>query len=200
MANTTDMGGNWERLMVRYQAGDFAAAQALIAEVSPQLLRFFVARRASRADADDLLQETWLRIHQVRHTYRQGEPVSAWFYAIARHVQIDHYRRTTRAAIREQHVEDVSEVTTDPAVEHGSSDDLETLLKPLSASQREIIEMLKVAGMSLEEVARIQSSTVGAVKQKVHRAYATLRKAMRGRLGPQQLNRAIDKGASEEVP
>ena len=199
-ANTLNMGGKWERLMASYQAGDFAAAQALIEDVSPQLLRFFVARRASRADADDLLQETWLRIHQVRHTYRQGEPASAWFYAIARHVQIDHYRRTARAAAREQHVEDLSEVAIDPVVEHDSSDALETLLEPLSASQREVIELLKVAGMSLEEVARIQSSTVGAVKQKVHRAYATLRKALRERVGPQQLNRAIDKGISEEVP
>jgi RNA polymerase sigma-70 factor (ECF subfamily) len=191
------MSGDWERLMASYQAGDFTAAQALIEGVSPQLLRFFAARRASRADADDLLQETWLRIHQVRHTYRQGEPASPWFYAIARHVQIDHYRRTTRTAARERHVEDVSEVAIEPAVERGSSDDLEALLQPLSASQREIIEMLKVAGMSLEEVARVQSSTVGAVKQKVHRAYATLRKAMGGRVGLQRLNRSLDKGAGE---
>jgi len=39
---------------------------------------------ASRSDADDLLQETWLRIHRVRHTYRPGEPVLPWFCAIAR--------------------------------------------------------------------------------------------------------------------
>jgi RNA polymerase sigma-70 factor (ECF subfamily) len=38
--------------------------------------------------------------------------------------------------------------------------------------------MLKVAGMSLEEVAKATSSTVGAVKQKAHRAYATLRRAL----------------------
>lgn len=63
---------NLEVLMARYQAGDFAAATALIDGVSPQLHRFFVAQFASRADADDLLQETWLRIHRVRHTYRPG--------------------------------------------------------------------------------------------------------------------------------
>jgi DNA-directed RNA polymerase specialized sigma24 family protein len=45
-------------------------------------------------------------------------------------------------------------------------------------SQREVIEMLKVAGMSLEEVARATSSTVGSVKQKVHRAYKKLRETM----------------------
>jgi RNA polymerase sigma-70 factor (ECF subfamily) len=195
---------DWERLMANYQAGDFAAARGLIAQVSPQLLRFFAARRVSRADAHDLLQETWLRIHQVRHTYRRSEPALPWLYAIARHVQIDHYRRTRRVATREQQVEDVSELAMTPAAECGATDDLEALLAPLSASQRETIEMLKVAGMSLEEVARVQSSTVGAVKQKVHRAYATLRKAMRERLGSQQCSGAPDEGAAcaatEELP
>ena len=50
-------------------------------------------------------------------------------------------------------------------------------MAPLSESQREVLEMLKVAGMSLEEVARATSSTVGSVKQKAHRAYKKLREA-----------------------
>ncbi|MGB7436804.1 MAG: sigma factor, partial [Candidatus Acidiferrum sp.] len=75
---------NLEMLMARYQAGDFASATALIHRISPQLHRFFIAQYGSRADADDLLQETWLRIHKVRQTYRPGEPVLPWCYAIAR--------------------------------------------------------------------------------------------------------------------
>jgi RNA polymerase sigma-70 factor (ECF subfamily) len=71
-----------EMLMARYQNGDFAAATVLIHRLSPQLHRFFVIQLASRGDADDLLQETWLRIHEVRHTYRNGEPVLPWFYTI----------------------------------------------------------------------------------------------------------------------
>jgi RNA polymerase sigma-70 factor (ECF subfamily) len=58
--------------MAHYQRGDFEAAAALVDRVSPQLNRFFLAQLARRADADDLLQETWLRIHKVRHTYRPG--------------------------------------------------------------------------------------------------------------------------------
>jgi RNA polymerase sigma-70 factor (ECF subfamily) len=49
------------------------------------------------------------------------------------------------------------------------------LLETLPDSQREVILMLKVSDMSLEEVARATSSTVGAIKQKAHRAYARLR-------------------------
>src|SRR6202142_4040429 len=91
-----------EALMARYQQGDFAAATDLIDRLSPQLHRFFAVQFASRCDADDLLQETWLRIHKVRGTYRPGEPVLPWFYAIARHVRVDHYRKAIRAAVREE--------------------------------------------------------------------------------------------------
>src|SRR5271157_4886148 len=166
---------NLEMLMARYQEGDFAAATALIDRISPQLHRFFVAQFASRADADDLLQETWLRIHRVRHTYRPGQPVLPWFYAIARHVRVDHYRKALRTSAREQRLEETSKVVRG---ESGKADDLEALLATLPESQREVIEMLKVAGMSLEEVARATSSSVGSVKQKAHRAYERLRERM----------------------
>jgi RNA polymerase sigma-70 factor (ECF subfamily) len=166
-----------ERLMARYQAGDFAAASALIDSISPQLRRFFVVQIASRADADDLLQETWLRIHSVRHTYRAGEPVLPWFYAIARHVRVDHYRKAMRTRMREQELNESSTGGT-RAEEFAQEDAVGALLAPLPASQREVIEMLKVAGMSLEEVARATSSSVGSVKQKAHRAYKTLRQTL----------------------
>jgi RNA polymerase sigma-70 factor (ECF subfamily) len=170
---------NLEMLMARYQEGDFAAATALIDRISPQLYRFFVGQFASRPDADDLLQETWLRIHRVRHTYRLGEPVLPWFYAIARHVRVDHYRKAVRTTAREQRLEEMSQLAAPALGETGKGDDdLEALLAPLSESQREVIEMLKVAGMSLEEVARATSASVGSVKQKAHRAYEKLRERM----------------------
>jgi RNA polymerase sigma-70 factor (ECF subfamily) len=161
-----------EMLMVRYQQGDFDSATELIHRLSPQLHRFFLVQFASRPEADDLLQETWMRIHQVRHTYRPGEPVQPWLYAIARHVRVDHYRKASRRAAREGRLEDIREI---PAPATRTGPDLQTMLAPLPESQREVIEMLKVAGMSLEEVARATSSSVGSVKQKAHRAYEKLR-------------------------
>jgi RNA polymerase sigma-70 factor (ECF subfamily) len=55
----------------------------------------------------------------------------------------------------------------------------ETLVAALPEAQREVITMLKVGGLSLEEVARATSSTAGAVKQKAHRGYDRLRKLLR---------------------
>jgi len=170
--------GNLEILMARYQRGDFGAATSLIECISPQLHRFFLAQSQSRTDADDLLQETWLRIHKVRQTYRPGEPLLPWFYAIARHVRVDHYRKSVRTTAGERQLEAMSREAAPVPSESDRADGLDALLAPLSESQREVIEMLKVAGMSLDEVARATSSTVGSVKQKVHRAYKKLRETM----------------------
>lgn len=173
-----DAGENLEMLMARYQQGDFAAATLLIEYISPQLHRFFLAQSLSRVDADDLLQETWLRIHKVRHTYRSGEPALPWFYAIARHIRVDHYRKSMRTTAGERELEAMSKEPSTPPQETGSTDALNALLAQLSDSQREVITMLKVEGMSLEEVARATSSTVGSVKQKAHRAYKKLREKL----------------------
>src|SRR5260370_20998848 len=87
-----------DRWMERYQQADPDAPATLVGALSPALLRFFRSQVSSREQADDLLQDTWLRIHRVRHTYRPGEPVLHWIYAIARrgpaygHLR---YRRTT---------------------------------------------------------------------------------------------------------
>jgi RNA polymerase sigma-70 factor (ECF subfamily) len=173
-------GENLETLMVRYQQGDFAAATTLIGRISPNLHRFFLVTSMSRADADDLLQETWLRIHKVRHTYRPGEPALPWFYAIARHIRVDHYRKSIRAAAGERELKEISKGVRSAPRRDG---ELEALLAPLPESQREVIAMLKIEGMSLEEVACATSSSVGSVKQKVHRAYKKLRETI-GATGP----------------
>lgn len=169
-----------DTLMVRYQQGDAAAATALVDRLSPRLYAFFMVENVSRRSADDLLQETWMRLHEVRHTYRPGEPVLPWVYAIARHIRVDHYRKTRRVETREQQFERLPEVAAEPPKAQNAGVDLPALLARLPEAQREVIAMLKIADMSLEEVARATSSSVGSVKQKAHRAYTTLRKLLTG--------------------
>jgi RNA polymerase sigma-70 factor (ECF subfamily) len=169
-----------EALMAGYQLGDREAATALIDRVSPQLYRFFMAQTMSRKFADDLLQQTWLRVHEARHTYRRAEPVLPWIYAIARHVRVDSFRKARRLESRELQVDVLPESAMRASGSAPRGPDLEALLGSLPESQREVVVMLKVSGMSLEEVARATSSSVGSVKQKAHRAYEKLREVLTG--------------------
>jgi RNA polymerase sigma-70 factor, ECF subfamily len=163
----------WMRL---YQQADPAAPSALVSMVSPALLRFFRYNAASREQAEDLLQETWLKIHRMRHTYRPGERLLPWVYAIAHHVRIDSYRRTRRVAAHETALDPMLEPAGPNRVYE--SIEFESLVATLPDGQREVITMLKAAGMTVEEVARATSSTVGAVKLKAHRAYERLRELL----------------------
>jgi RNA polymerase sigma-70 factor (ECF subfamily) len=92
-------------------------------------------------------------------------------------VRVDGYRRSRRITLHEI----TTHVLLEPPAQSESRNTLpafETLVACLPDAQREVITMLKMGGLSLEEVARATSSTVGAVKQKAHRAYDRLRKLL----------------------
>ena len=158
--------------MVRYQQADPAAAAALVEQLSPRLSRFFASQMGSRGEADDMLQELWLRIHRMRHTYRPGQPLLPWAYAIAHRVRIDGYRKRRRIG-RELAVTVLPETARQGSECGGPA--FEDLIAVLPESQREVLTMLKVEGLSIEEIARATASTAGAVKQRAHRAYERLR-------------------------
>jgi len=162
-------------LMTRYQSGDPTALDELVRRVSPQLLGFFSSSRFAQNDAEDMVQDCWIRIHRSRHTYRSSEPVMPWIYAIARHTRLDAYRKSRRLAARELLVASVPE-TIHQQTHEAPQDDFERLVASLPDAQREVLFMLKVSGMSVKEIARATASTVGAVKQKASRAYSALRR------------------------
>ena len=166
-------------LMMRYQNADAAAVEELVVRMSPPLLRFFGRSGIGPTEAEDLLQDCWIRIHRSRHTYRASEPVMPWIYAIARHTRLDAYRKQRRLESREVLVASIPEGLHQTAPEVVPEENqFARLVASLPDAQREVIMMLKVSGMSLEEVARATSSTPGAVKQKAHRAYTALRRAL----------------------
>jgi len=165
--------------MTRYQRADPVALDELVRRISPPLLRYFGGSWVGRNDVEDLLQDCWIKIHRSRHTYRVSEPLMPWIYAIARHTRLDAYRKQRRLESREVLVASVPEGLHQMLPEtQPEQDDFDRLIASLPEAQREVIVMLKVSGMSLEEVAKATSSTIGAVKQKAHRAYETLRRAM----------------------
>jgi RNA polymerase sigma-70 factor (ECF subfamily) len=164
-----------ERLMLGYQRADAQAVAELVARLSPMLLRFLAGPVQTRPYAEDMLQDCWLRIHRARHTYRPGTPVLPWVFAIARYTRVDAYRRRRRIDDRELAMEERDGHASAEAVSPGSDVGLWKLVAQLPARQQEVIRMLKILGLSLEEVASATGASVGSVKQRAHRAYEKLR-------------------------
>src|SRR5947209_6978059 len=101
-------------LLAQYQQGNRQAANDFVALLHPILYRYFLAQTGNPAQAEDLMQECWVRIHRGRSSYRPGEPVLPWAFAIARHTKIDEYRKDSARANREAAVAGHGEPVTDP--------------------------------------------------------------------------------------
>jgi RNA polymerase sigma-70 factor (ECF subfamily) len=180
---SSEDGAELTLLMIRYQAGDGEAAEELVRRLMPRLFRFYSSQGDLRLHAEDASQDFWVRFHRNRQTYRPSEPFLPWFYSLARRARVDEYRRRARVQRREQAVDHLPEIA---APQRGSEDawGWEELLAQLPESQREVLMLTKVEGLSLEEAARATGSTVGAVKQRIHRAYEKLRSWMAERGQP----------------
>jgi RNA polymerase sigma-70 factor (ECF subfamily) len=165
--------------MEAYQRGDASAGDEVFTRVSQQLYRFMSLQSGDRRHADDLLQDLWLRVHKARSTYRPGQPVLPWLYAIARFVKVDGYRKRRSERFEEALTPGFEARVAAPVADADILPEIDQLLAGLPDSQRDVVLMLKVSGLSLEEVARATASSVGSVKQKAHRAYEKLRATLR---------------------
>jgi RNA polymerase sigma-70 factor (ECF subfamily) len=170
-------------LLVAAQRGDSAAYAGFLRELSP-LLRGFYRRRLFNLqdDIEDLVQETLLAVHNKRHTYDPGQPVTAWLHAIARYKLIDLLRaRAGREALHEPLDEDGEALLADPAPQADEARrDLGVLLGQLPDKQRLPIEYVKLQGLSVREAAARTGLSESAVKIGVFRGLKVLAAKIRG--------------------
>lgn len=163
-------------LMVRGLAGDNAAYRVFLKELSAHL-RAFLRRRLSSLpdDVEDLVQETLLAIHNQRHTYESGQPLTAWVHAIARYKLVDLLRR--RAGREALHAPLEDELAVFAASDSDAADaqrDVAKLLARLPDRQRLPIQYMKLEGLSVIETARATGMSESAVKVGVHRGLKAL--------------------------
>jgi RNA polymerase sigma-70 factor (ECF subfamily) len=176
-------------LMQRYCDGDAGAFRELYALVAPRLLGYLLKMARERALADDLLQQTFLKVHRARAAYVRGADPLPWIYSIAHRTFIDETRKHKRAVVRVGDAEQLPEV---PAGITGESDDRRDegrgdpelvtaaldALAGLPAQQREAVVLTKLDGKTVAEAAEIAGTTVGAMKVRAHRGYEALRKSL----------------------
>lgn len=162
-------------LMRRGLAGDSAAHAALLAALA-RLLRGYHRHRLGghHADAEDLLQETLIAVHERRHTYDVDQPFTPWVYAVARYKLIDHLRRNrVRATLPLDDFEDLFAAEDDNA-SRDAGRDVESLLSQLSPAQSVAIRLTRLEGYSIEEAAAQTGQSASLVKVNVHRGVKRL--------------------------
>lgn len=166
--------------MVAYQRGTMEAFETLYGAFRGALKGYLRALARDSGVAEDLLQETFLQLHRVRHTYQPPRPVRPWVYAIARNVFLMHRRAAHRRGRHEAIADDaLPEVPVPPEIEGlGDRETVQKALARLPEPRREPLVLHHMLGMSFKEVGAVLGISEGAAKVRAHRALAELREAM----------------------
>lgn len=172
--------------MAAAQAGDRRAYEKLLAD-SVALIRAAARRQGVAVDQlDDVVQETLITVHRVRHTFDPSRSYDAWLGAIASRRAIDSLRRRGRRASHELHDDFAldSYPDADDASAATESDQraqrLRDAIAELPPGQREAVEQLGLHERSLSEAAELTGRKSGALKVNLHRALKALREHFHG--------------------
>jgi RNA polymerase sigma-70 factor (ECF subfamily) len=168
--------------MERYATGDDAAFAEVYDALSPRLFGYLLRQTRDRARAEDVVQQTMLRIHRARGRFLPGAEVMPWAFAIARRLLVDSHRRGGREVLAASEDDDPSELLValdagadEVAIAKETAQKLGAELSRLPENQRVAFELIKQEGMSVAEAAQVLGTTVAAVKLRAHRAYEALR-------------------------
>jgi RNA polymerase sigma-70 factor (ECF subfamily) len=179
-------------LMARYCGGDAAAFHRLYAMLAARILAYLTGLLGDRAAAEDALQLTFLKLHEARSSYLAGANPIPWVYTIAHRTGLDEMRKRKRSRVRlskdgELPAEPAAHITGTAADANPDPEDRPdtaaaagalAALARLPENQRQALILTKVHGRSVADAAMITGSTPGAIKQRAHRAYVTLRQLL----------------------
>ena len=162
---------------------------ALIAQYQHRLLRYLLHLTGNRATAEDLFQETWMRVLEKGHLYDGKSRFVTWLLTIAHNVAIDHLRRRSPASLDEMQeredgapfeVQDARPSPFEQAAANEESARLEAALQQVPAIFREVLTLRIHEQMKLEEIAKLIHIPVATVKTRLYRGVMALRPALKG--------------------
>ena len=181
----TDATAPERDLVDRLRRGDPQAFDRVYATYHHRLFSFLLRLSGRRHIAEDLAQETWLRLAKAAPTLREDTTLGPYLFTIARNAFMSHRRW---AMLDLSHLvtfglDAIGSTATaaSPETEHGRAVAvalLEAALKQLPLASREVLLLVGVEGMDQEEVARVLGVTYDALRQRLSRARAQLAETM----------------------
>ena len=179
-----------EALLAAYAAGDARAFADLYERHERPVYRYFLRQGATREQADDLLQDTWLAVVRNAAHFEPRAKFTTWLYTIARNKQVDHWRGREDAVSLDEAANDPD---GDPPLEMEAGDahrpDVQAMsreqarafvdaVEQLPTAQKEAFLLQAEGGLSLEEIAAVTNAGHETVKSRLRYAMAKLRTAM----------------------
>jgi len=162
-------------LMIRYQAGEEAAFEEIYARYGKKIYGFLMRRLGQPDDCAELFQETFLRLHRGRSSYKPEMPFKTWLYTIANNLVRDSLRIKMRS--RPAQATEGIENSLERAIPDGKYklQSFKEAFASLTDDQREAIVLSRFEGLKYEEISRVTGRSTEAVNQLIQRALRHVR-------------------------
>ncbi len=161
----------------------------LIEQYQHRLLRYLVYLAGNRELAEDLFQETWIRVLERGHQYDGKHEFSTWLYAVARNLTIDYLRKKSPVSL-DGLMEDEEHALLEPAdtrprawevvQQHEQAERISAALVSIPAEYRETVMLRFQEGLALDEIATVTGAPLGTVKSRLYRGLNMLMSRLKG--------------------
>ncbi len=176
--------------MLAFAAGDAGAFDRLYARHRGTVFRFVARSLPTRADAEEVFQEVWMKAIESRDRYEPRAKFTTWLYAIAHNHLVDRWRRKGLALVAIDGgdedgpaIDPPDDPANEPFAQAATKEAMARFVAAFEAlppAQREAYVMKEEAGLSIAEIAAATGAGEEAVKSRVRYATAKLREALDG--------------------
>jgi len=161
-----------EELLAQVAGGDMRALEGLYRRMRVQVFAVALAVTGDRGTAEDVMQDTFVRVYAAAPGYRPGSRARAWVLTIARHLALDAVRRRTREPVSGMADRGAAAPAGEP---DGIRLDVVHALLRLGEVDRQIVVLHDLAGLTHAEVAAELGLPAGTVRWRYRVALARLR-------------------------
>ena len=183
---------SFENESTRLRNGDPQAIATLMTRYQHRLYRYLLRMVSESGAAEDLFQQTWLRIIERSRNYDAQRSFEGWLFAVAHNLAIDYLRRRKPESLDEPLLSGETQSSQLHSIDQGAlekilsrerADIVSGAVSGLHVSFREVITLRFEEEMKLEEIATVLSLPIGTVKTRLHRGLKALRHSLTKTLG-----------------
>jgi len=177
-----------EELILRFQGGDLYAFEQIVRRYKEPLINFVYHFLGDRVDAEDVVQETFLRVYRNKHLYRNIAKFSTWIYTIASNLAKTELRRRRRRRLfsisqmgfdNRDYDLPSGDATPEGIVDGGMKESIiRKAIETLPTKFKEVVILRDVQEFSYEEIGEILDIPIGTVKSRVNRGRSRLQKKL----------------------
>ena len=186
---TEDFRYTDEELIARFQDGDEQAYVELVNRYRNRLMTFVYRFVNDMEKAEDIVQDTMMKLFTHRHFYRNIAKFSTWIYTIAGNLAKTELRRKKRHKVtnlsqmgfeeREYQLPSVEPETGETAQGHFAEKQIQKAIQELPLHFRTVVILRDIQELSYEEISKIVDVPLGTVKSRINRARLQLQQALK---------------------